>query len=67
MGNNKRKKGKGKARETDVFGGFHPMRVGSITLSQATKVSGKAQRLREKKGGGKKKARLTDAKGKAHS
>ncbi len=63
-GEKQAREGEGKARETDVFGGFHPKRVGSITLSQATKVSGKgrggkrtgttqfqAQRLREKKGG----------------
>ncbi len=35
-----RKGGAGKPRETDVFGGFLPKRVGSITLSQATGVSG---------------------------
>jgi hypothetical protein len=32
--------GRGKTRETDVSGGFLPKRVGSITLSKSTRVSG---------------------------
>ncbi len=34
------KRGGGKTRETDVSGGFLPKRVGSITRSQSTRVSG---------------------------